>query len=268
MPESPRWLFIHGQEKSAERIVRDIEGQVEDSTDERLPKAEDSDDYLTVRQRKTIGFGTIAKTAWKLYPKRFVLGLSLFIGQAFLYNAVFFTFALVLTDIVKVDTAKAPWYLIPLAIGNFLGPLLLGRLFDTVGRRIMITATYVLSGLVLILTGVLFDNGVAVGQHPDPHVVHRLLLRLGRRQRRLPHRLGDLPDGDPGDGDRVLLRRRHRPGRHHRPDPVRQVHRAGQGQGRHRLLHRRRPDDRGRAGRGSSSPSTPSSARWRTSPSR
>jgi MFS family permease len=159
VPESPRWLFIHGHEKSAERIVRDIEGQVEESTDERLPKAEDDDDYLTVRQRKTIGFGTIAKTAWKLYPKRFVLGLALFIGQAFLYNAVFFTFALVLTDIVKVDTAKAPWYLIPLAIGNFLGPLLLGPLFDTVGRRIMITGTYVLSGLTLVLTGYLFNNG-------------------------------------------------------------------------------------------------------------
>ncbi len=124
-----------------------------------LARAEDRDDYLTVRQRKTIGFGTIAATAWKLYPKRFVLGLSLFIGQAFLYNAVFFTFALVLTDIMKVDTAVAPWYLIPLAIGNFLGPLLLGHLFDTVGRRVMITSTYVLSGLVLVVTGYLFDNG-------------------------------------------------------------------------------------------------------------
>ncbi len=159
VPESPRWLFIHGKEQGAERIVRDIEGQVEDSTDEKLPDADDSDDYLTVRQRKTIGFGEIAKTAWTLYPKRFVLGLSLFIGQAFLYNAVFFTFALVLTDIVKVDTAMAPWYLIPLAIGNFAGPLLLGRLFDTVGRRVMITMTYVVSGLFLVLTGVLFNNG-------------------------------------------------------------------------------------------------------------
>jgi len=159
VPESPRWLFIHGKEQGAERIVRDIESQVEDSTDERLPKAEDSDDYLTVRQRKTIGFGEIAKTAWKLYPKRFVLGLSLFIGQAFLYNAVFFTFALVLTKIMKVDDAIAPWYLIPLAIGNFAGPLLLGKLFDTVGRRVMITLTYVGSGLLLVLTGVLWGNG-------------------------------------------------------------------------------------------------------------
>jgi len=159
VPESPRWLFIHGREKGAERIVRDIESQVEDSTDERLPEAEDDDDYLTIRQRKRIGFGEIARTAWQLYPKRFVLGLSLFIGQAFLYNAVFFTFALVLTKIMKVGDSTAPWYLIPLAIGNFLGPLLLGHLFDTVGRRVMITATYVGSGLLLVLTGVLFDNG-------------------------------------------------------------------------------------------------------------
>ena len=159
VPESPRWMFIHGKEQGAERIVRDIEGQVEDSTEERLPKAEDSDDYLTVRQRRTIGFGEIAKTAWQLYPKRFVLGLSLFIGQAFLYNAVFFTFALVLTKIMKVDDAVAPWYLIPLAIGNFLGPLMLGHLFDTVGRRVMITLTYVGSGLLLVLTGVLWSNG-------------------------------------------------------------------------------------------------------------
>ena len=232
VPESPRWLFIHGKEKGAERIVRDIEGQVEESHRRAAAQGRADDDYLTVRQRKTIGFGEIAKTAWQLYPKRFVLGLSLFIGQAFLYNAVFFTFALVLTDIVKVDTAKAPWYLIPLAIGNFLGPLLLGQLFDTVGRRIMITLTYVLSGLLLILTGVPVQQRVAVGEHADPDVVRRLLLRLGRRQRRLPHRVGDLPDGDPGDGDRVLLRGRHRPGRHHRPDPVRQVHRAGPRPGR------------------------------------
>ena len=159
VPESPRWMFIHGKEKGAERIVRDIEGQVEDSTNEKLPKADSSDDYLTVRQRKSIGFGEIAKTAWKLYPKRFVLGLSMFIGQAFLYNAVFFTFALVLTKLMKVDDAVAPWYLIPLAIGNFLGPLFLGRLFDTVGRRVMITLTYVGSGLLLVLTGVLWGNG-------------------------------------------------------------------------------------------------------------
>ncbi len=156
VPESPRWMFIHGQAEGAEAIVRDIEAQVEDSTHERLP---DSEDYLTIRQRKTIGFVVIAKTAWQLYPKRVVLGLSMFIGQAFLYNAVFFTFALVLTKILNVSSSTAPWYLIPLAIGNFLGPLVLGHFFDSVGRRVMITMTYVVSGLALILTGVLFNQG-------------------------------------------------------------------------------------------------------------
>jgi MFS family permease len=156
VPESPRWMFIHGKEGEAEELVQDIEQQVEYDTDEPL---DDVDDDITVRQRKSIGFGTIAKTMVTMYPKRSLLGLSLFVGQAFLYNAVFFTYALVLTKILKVSDSLAPWSLIPLAIGNFLGPLLLGKFFDTIGRRVMITSTYVLSGLLLVLTGVLFNNG-------------------------------------------------------------------------------------------------------------
>ena len=112
VPESPRWMFIHGKEDEAEELVQDIEEQVEDDTDERLDEV---DEDITVRQRKSIGFGTIAKTMVTMYPKRSVLGLSLFIGQAFLYNAVFFTYALVLTKILKVADSIAPWFLIPLA---------------------------------------------------------------------------------------------------------------------------------------------------------
>jgi MFS family permease len=149
-------MFIHGKEKGAERVVADIEEQVEESTGERLPE---EDEYLRVRQRESIGFGTIARTAFQLYPKRSVLGLALFVGQAFLYNAVFFTQALVLTKLLKVSDSSVGWYIIPLAIGNFLGPLILGHLFDTVGRRVMITLSYVVSGLLLVLTGVLFANG-------------------------------------------------------------------------------------------------------------
>ena len=156
VPESPRWMFIHGKEDQAEELVQEIESRVEDSTDEQL---EEVDEDITIRQRKHTGFGEIARTMVTSYPKRSVLGLSLFIGQAFLYNSVFFTFALVLSEILGVETASAPWYLVPLAIGNFLGPLLLGRFFDTVGRRVMITMSYVVSGLLLILTGVLFSNG-------------------------------------------------------------------------------------------------------------
>jgi hypothetical protein len=92
VPESPRWMFIHGHNEQAEELVDGIEGQVEEQTGQRLEEVTDS---IRIRQRRSIGFGRIAHTAFKLYPRRTVLGLSLFIGQAFLYNAVFFTQALV-----------------------------------------------------------------------------------------------------------------------------------------------------------------------------
>lgn len=157
LPESPRWLFIHGREREADRIVSGIEERVAAEIAEPLPQPGES---ITVRQRRSIGFGMIARTLLTLYPRRSVLGFSLFIGQAFLYNAVFFTYAVVLGEFYGVPGSQAPWYLIPFALGNFLGPLLLGPLFDTVGRVQMIAGTYILSGLLLFASGQLFVAGL------------------------------------------------------------------------------------------------------------
>ncbi|MBA2351901.1 MAG: MFS transporter, partial [Burkholderiales bacterium] len=115
---------------------------------------------LTIRPRGAIGFVLVARTMFSLYPKRSLLCFSLFTGQAFLYNAIFFTYVLVLTTFYNVPSGSAPLYLIPFAIGNFLGPALLGPLFDSVGRRKMIAGTYILSGLLLALTGALFAEGL------------------------------------------------------------------------------------------------------------
>lgn len=159
VPESPRWMFIHGRNEDAEELVDGIERDIEKEQGEALPRIDD-DKAIEIHQRRSTGFGEIVRTAVTRYPKRFVLGLSLFIGQAFLYNAVFFTYSLVLTKLLGVPDDVAPWALVPIAIGNFLGPLLLGHLFDTVGRRVMITTSYIGSGVLLVGTALLFDAGV------------------------------------------------------------------------------------------------------------
>ena len=157
VPESPRWLFIHGREKEADDIVTDIEQQVRSSAGiSELPEAEEE---ITVRQRQSIGFITIARTLLGRYPRRSVLSFSLFIGQAFLYNAIFFTYAIALTTFYHVASASVGLYLLPFAAGNFAGPLVLGRFFDTFGRKIMISGTYILSGVLLAVTAWLFDQG-------------------------------------------------------------------------------------------------------------
>jgi MFS family permease len=153
VPESPRWAFIHGHDREAEAVVADVEKRIEAQTHEKLPQPHGS---MKVTQRKSTGFGEIIRVAVTRYPRRFVLGLSLFIGQAFLYNAVFFTYVLVLTKLMHVPTDLAPWSILPLAAGNFLGPLLLGRLFDSIGRRTMISISYIGSGILLAVTAALF----------------------------------------------------------------------------------------------------------------
>ena len=151
VPESPRWLFIHGREQEADRVVEQIERGVEEDTGEKLPEPDRS---LVVHQRERIPFREIARTAFRKYPRRTVLGLSLFVGQAFLYNAITFDLGTLLGEFFEVDSGTIPIYIAIFAASNFLGPLLLGRFFDTIGRKPMVTGTYLISALLAAVLGV------------------------------------------------------------------------------------------------------------------
>lgn len=156
VPESPRWLFIHGRQDEAERIVDGIEREVVSETGTSLAEPDGS---LTIRQRRTIPFRMIARTAFTLYPRRAVLGLALFVGQAFLYNAITFNLGTLMGTFFGVASAVVPVYIVLWAFSNFLGPVLLGKLFDSVGRIPMIAGCYLGSALLTVPLIVLFMGG-------------------------------------------------------------------------------------------------------------
>src|SRR5262249_37455300 len=147
VPESPRWLITHGSPAEAERIVGAIEAEVG------VPPNIAPPTTLSLRAARHTSLVAIARSLAVQYRQRAILGVVLMAAQAFCYNAIFFTYALVLTKFYGVPADQAGWYLFPIALGNFAGPLLLGQLFDTLGRKPMIAGTYVIAGVLLAVTG-------------------------------------------------------------------------------------------------------------------
>jgi MFS family permease len=154
IPESPRWLLVHGRADEAAAVVASIERRVRSHSPAQAPACL----RFTTREH-AISFVDLGVTLFRHYPRRAVLGLVLMAAQAFFYNAIFFTYAMVLGRFFSVPPENVGFYLVPFALSNFFGPLLLGRLFDTWGRKPMIASTYALSGLLLAGTAVLFVHG-------------------------------------------------------------------------------------------------------------
>jgi MFS family permease len=159
IPESPRWLMTHGRPEEAARVVEAIEADVARHTGRPLPSHADTP-VLRLRRRERTSWREIFGVLLRRYPGRTALGVTLMATQAFCYNAIFFTYALILTRFYGVAPAAVGWFILPFALGNFTGPLLLGQLFDSLGRKTMISLTYGLAGALMCLTGWLFAEGL------------------------------------------------------------------------------------------------------------
>jgi len=150
VPESPRWLLMHGRAEEAEAVVRRIEDEV--------GVAHPVNERLALRPLRSVSWSEVLHVLLVRYRSRAIFGLTLMASQAFFYNAIFFTYALVLARFYGIPDERVGYYIFPFAVGNFLGPLLLGHLFDTVGRRVMIATTYALAGIGLLATGYAFSQ--------------------------------------------------------------------------------------------------------------
>jgi MFS family permease len=155
VPKSPRWLLVHGRPRDAERIVEEVEQEVRRETGAEPPPSPE----LAVRVRQNLRYRDLVKIAFQRYPNRAALGLALFIGQAFLYDAVVFDLGTLLSGVFGVSSSAVPLHMVLFAASNFLGPLLLGRLFDTVGRIPMISGTYLGSAVLVTVLGIMLRDG-------------------------------------------------------------------------------------------------------------